>query len=62
MASIYRIPNRQAAEIQAIRKLIRTSNAENITRRHAQDAAAVLRENDQGTVMARVLFLTSSGA
>lgn len=37
MAYIYRIPNREVAEAQEIRRLIRASNAESIARRREQD-------------------------
>ncbi|WP_081087300.1 hypothetical protein [Burkholderia pseudomultivorans] len=39
MAIVYSIPNQQEAEMLAIRRVIRASNAENIARRRASDEA-----------------------
>ncbi|MFP3529488.1 hypothetical protein SB763_08725 [Burkholderia sp. SIMBA_042] len=39
MAIVYSIPNQQEAEMLAIRRVIRASNAEQILRRRASDEA-----------------------
>jgi hypothetical protein len=52
----------QRVEANAIRQLIRASNAESIANRHAQDEAAALQQFTQSTVTERVLFLASQGA
>ncbi|UKD15434.1 hypothetical protein L3V59_21030 [Burkholderia aenigmatica] len=39
MAIVYSIPNQEAAETLAIRRVIRASNAEHIARRRARDEA-----------------------
>ncbi|EIP86748.1 MULTISPECIES: hypothetical protein [pseudomallei group] len=41
MAIVYSIPNQQEAEATAIRRAIRASNAEQMARRRASDAADV---------------------
>jgi hypothetical protein len=52
----------QCVEANAIRQLIRASNARSIANRRAQDEAAGLQRQKQGTVSRRVLFLASQGA